>query len=140
MSDPVEPIKIIGDRLKEKADALGLEMVQFTLIPDFTGHGNHAIQAVFVLPEGAFVEEEAAPVVEDELPDIPAFAAIPELDDELAGIMAATADAEEELVRAEEESVRAAHDQKEADFMEEARERALKLRQKLSEGKGPLDD
>lgn len=135
MNDPIEPIKRIGDRLREKAQELGLELVQFTLVPDFTDHGNHFVQAVFMLPDDAQAVDD-----EPEIPDIPALAAIPELDDELAGIMAATADFEQETERQEEEAIRAARQAEEDEVMAEKRDRALALRQKLAAGKDILDD
>lgn len=125
MSDPFEPIIKIGERLGELAAGLGLEMAQFLPVPDFSGHGNHTFQAIFVLPEGAVLQTEE---------DLPAeLAPIPELDDELAGMLAATENKEQEDLRELQEA-------REAEKAEETKARMIAMRDKLRAGKGPLDD
>lgn len=125
-TDPFEPIIRIGERLAELAAEIGLEMAQFLPVPDFTRHGNHAFQAIFVLPEGAVLEGATEELPEELQP-------IPELDDELAGILAATDDHEAE-------SLREAAREREAEKAEEAKKRMLAMRDRLRSGKGPLDD
>lgn len=60
----MEAIARLGEALAERADALGLHLHTFAILPNLDG-GPHTVQAVFVLHEDALkdqkeLEEEAA--------------------------------------------------------------------------------
>lgn len=48
MSDPMEPIRRLGERLAQEAAKLGLELRGFTVVPSFDGQPDHA-QALFII-------------------------------------------------------------------------------------------
>lgn len=127
MSDPIEPIRRIGDRLAELAEELGLQLIQFALMPDFERHGHDAITAVFAVPD-------SIPEPTLDLPDMPELAPIPELDDELAAILNATEEQEKrDLVEEQEKAEREQED--------DIAQRLMDLRSRVSRpGKGFLDD
>lgn len=47
----MESVRKLGERLKEVADPLGLELRQFMPVVDFEHEAGHIIQAVFILNE-----------------------------------------------------------------------------------------
>lgn len=49
-TDPLEPLKNMGNALRAATEKLGLQMQGFMVVPDMHGT-NHAIQAIFVIDE-----------------------------------------------------------------------------------------
>lgn len=133
--DPLEPIVKIGERLREKAAEIGLDVQAFAVLPDFSGGTSHALQVVFTLTA------DAAAAVEPQLDDADIEPLPPtEWDDDLAGILAATDEAETEKETAEKEAIREAARQKEQEQTNDAVQRLLASREKLTRPGGFLED
>ena len=120
MPDPMDKIATLARLLKQRAAELGLDMQSFMPIVNLEDQeGKHFIQAMFVVE----APEEASTAIE----------ALEGDEADLAGILAATA-------HAEEEALRNAAKQIEDDKITAARDRMLALRDRLSKGKGLLDE
>lgn len=116
--NPMDKLARLASLLAAKANEVGLELQGFIPVPDITGSGTHAIQAVF-----AMVPEVAQAAVDDD-------------DDtmkELQGIWEATEASEFESKKQEAK-------RKDEEKAAEAKERLLKMRQDFDEGNGILDD
>lgn len=57
MTSPIDPLKLLGQRMAALANELGVDMHQFLVVPDLEGDA-HQVQVVFVLPDLEEGEEE----------------------------------------------------------------------------------
>lgn len=108
--DPLDPLVKVGEKLAEVAKELGLELVQFGVAPDMSGHGAHLAQAVF-----AFDKEKVADTV-------------------------TKTDEEREIDAQVAEMERSFKKQQEDDALAEAAAQAEKLAKSLRESSGILDE
>lgn len=84
--NPMEQLTRLGQLLRDEADKLGLDLQHFSPLPDLSGGGEHSIQAYFVVRPAEPKEAEDQPT---------------DYDDVLAGIEAATKEAEQERLQAD---------------------------------------
>jgi hypothetical protein len=65
--DPLEAVRKLGQRLKEEAEKIGLQLELFAPIPDLDGRGSDRVQAIFVVDLDEMGKDSAERAIEDEL-------------------------------------------------------------------------
>lgn len=84
--NPMDKLATLGRLLGEKVEEIGLELRGFIPMPDLSGEGPHAVQAVFFIKQ-----EEEVPT-----PTMPEREVVPDLDPDIESILAGIASATEE--------------------------------------------
>lgn len=88
MSDQVEPFVILGKRISEAAEALGLQMAQYVVVPNLEG-GTHQVHCLFEVDLEAVMLDPEDKLVRDQFQQVLESAAQAEADQRLEDVRAA---------------------------------------------------